>query len=121
MHMDKSDVDVAAILALKALEKEERLRRIMNQSASAYYCRDGVAGSIGGALIMGGVIWMIVVHLMPEWSLVLFGFTMLALLEGRRQRTQLNALIELREVDKAKEAAQTTAREGTEPEPSKCA
>jgi hypothetical protein len=101
--MDKDDV--VAALALKALDKEMRLRKTVTEPAYAYCCRGGILGVALGTLAMCCVIWMLIKDNMPVWGFMLFGLAMTGLLESVRQRERLNALVELMEIEKNKTKA----------------
>ncbi|MDD5706229.1 MAG: hypothetical protein PHR35_09905 [Kiritimatiellae bacterium] len=98
--MDKDDV--VATVALKALEKEMRLRRTVTEPAYAYYCRGGIVGVISDILAMGWVVWMLIEDNIPAWGRILFGLAIIGLLESARQRKRFNALVELMEIEKNK-------------------
>ena len=116
--MDKDDV--VATIALKALEKEMRLRRAVTEPAYAYYCRGGIGGVIAGILAMCWVVWMLIKDSIPAWGLMLFALSMIGLLESARQRERFNALVELMDIEKnkieANKASEVTARKLDEPQ-----
>lgn len=97
--------DVIATVALQDLDKEMRLRRIVTESADAYYCRGGILGIIAYTLVLGGIVWVSSTIGIPVWGVILFILAMIGLLESRRQRERLDALVKLMEIEMNKPQA----------------
>ena len=95
--------DVVAEIALKAAEKEMRLRRIVNQSAAEYYIQIRVV------LVMVVQFCVMIGALSldrgPAWSPIVFALLLPAVNEINRQGRRFDALVELMEWEKNKRAA----------------
>jgi len=93
--------DVVATLAIKALAKEMRLRRIVSQPV--YACWGGVRGIlrvVSCVFAMGGMFWMIKERMVPSWSIFLFTLSFFAMASFVSLQERFNALVELMEIEK---------------------
>ena len=92
--------DVIAEVALRDLEKVERLRKIVHQSGLEYYTGGrflGLASILPSAAFM---VWLVLRENVPAWGVIIGVVALIGSVEGARQRDRFNALLELIELEK---------------------
>lgn len=108
--------DVVAELALRDLEKRERLREIVHQPGFHYYTRGSWHGVISTLVSCAAFAWWVLRDDIPDWGVFLLVISVVGLLEATRQRDRLNALLELSALEKQ----EANKPEHLTPDPPKC-
>ena len=106
--MDREDV--VAEVALKELEKEMHLRRVVTEPAYAYYFGGGIISVVCGIFCVCWTIWFLIKDHASAWVFVAFVYAMIGFLESTRQRERFNALVELMEIEKDKTESKNVLR-----------
>lgn len=94
--MDRQDV-IAAV-ALKALDREMRLRGIIDQPAVEYYCQSGLSGVAKSVAMLCVLAWCLYDTRIPFWGAVSLVLAWVALEESRRQASRFNARVQLMDI-----------------------
>jgi len=92
-----------AEIALRELNRRERLKEIIHRPGYRYYLQGGIVGVIFRAAAVAFLLWMLLRGSAPPWGVMVFGLAFISLLETTRQKERLNALLKLRELDETSE------------------
>ncbi len=98
--------EVIAEIALRDLEKRERLNRVMRRPAYQYYLGGFLEGSILGKItafagLTVPVLWFARLDI-PGWGVGMFMCTIVSLSETIRQRERFDAFLELADLENQK-------------------